>query len=213
MLCRAIASIALLIAFVGLSVDAQGSTCTAQTGLSQCMTQAQQGQSCDWIASSSLCVQDPCLQYTTVTSCLNNTALGCLPLPWNGIWPTNPTGNQVGPLCVSPGLVCHELSNLQGDCPATKFCTPKTDLGYCGSLIKSEGGTATTNCDLSFPGWSIVLIVIWMLIMCILGFIIFLIVSKGKQQAIKNVERSEVVVDSLHLRDNFNLQQPLTQAP
>jgi hypothetical protein len=187
--------------FVGVAVS-QSTTCAAQTSLQSCVYQTQSGLNCIWNAVQSQCVIDPCTTYGDVNTCAAN---GCIPLPWNAAW-SPPSLGQQGPTCVSTRVVCNEIT-VSSDCASTSFCQYRD--GYCASVQETKPGTSTTSCDVNFPGWSVALIIIWLCIMIVLGFIIFLIVSKGKQQAVRAVEHSEVVVDSLHLRDNFNLQQPL----
>jgi hypothetical protein len=159
-----------------------------------------QGNLCLWNAARQVCVRDPCINNPDSRSCSNDVGNNCLSLPYNAGY---------GYTCVNAFMLCNGLQ--QTYCQTTAYmCAWRGD--YCAGASEPIIGKSDAECDVNFPQWSVALIIIWVAIMAILGFIIFLIVSKGRQQAIKSVEHSEVVVDSLNLRDNFNLQQPLNPA-
>jgi len=186
-----------------LAIVALASGVSAQSGCSNQLTAescfqltASLSAICVWNADG--CVPDPCGVINNYTQCV---AHGCLPVEWTG-------GNGNSP-CMTPTLVCDRLSVT--DCASFPSCAVRANA-YCTIVPAAAPGTDQIVCEISFPTWSLALMVMWFFIMAILAFIIFLVVKKSKQAAIKGVETQEVVVDSMQIRDNFNLHQPLTQS-
>jgi hypothetical protein len=177
-------------------VVAQGASaqdyCAGQSAsVDACYAATRTGYQCLW-QDDMKCFKDKCAGLSQ-NNCL---AQQCLYLQ----------GSQ--PVCMNPKLVCNLLSN--SECQQTNLCNWRS-TGYCASATEPVVGKTSAECDLEFPQWSIALIIIWICIMVILGFIIFLIINKGRQRNVGPIENSGVVVESVNLRDNFNLQQPLTQ--
>jgi amino acid transporter len=136
------------------------------------------------------CKVDPCQSITDAAKCLAATAdLKCIPIPFSA-----------SVSCMNAELVCDVLP--YGACSQMSVCAKKSG-SYCGIISKTTQGSSSVDCDLKFPTWSIALLMIWVCIMLILAFIIFLMMF-GKKQ-VKNVEHSEVVVDSVQIRDNFSM--------
>jgi len=157
-----------------------------------CNIAPSQGLYCVMVGGS--CQADPCQSISNSSACLANPE--CMPVPWNN-----------GATCFSYSTICSVLP--VESCRQLSVCASRGS--YCSIIKPPEPGESGVSC-LKFPAWSIALMIIWVCIMAILGFIIFLIVSKGKQNQIKSVEREDVVVESVQIRDNFNLggtAQPL----
>jgi hypothetical protein len=194
----------LLIAFAAVAfpamIAAQNDPCGAQgDDVEGCYGLTNQGHLCIFNANKNTCEKDPCGSVLNMAACIQ---AGCFPSYFT-------FGMTSAVSCVNPNMMCNILTANQ--CYDSGYCVFRD--GYCASMLEPRIGKTDAECDISFPQWSVALIIIWVCIMVILGFIIFLIINKGKQQAIKEVERSEVQIDSLNLRDNFQLQQPLTAQP
>jgi len=195
---RALLIVALVAALPMLA--AASNVCEAQgDDVASCYGYTQQGELCTFDRERNTCVRDPCGNAADMSACM---LAGCFPIYFTSGLPSTTS-------CVNPNMMCNILTESQ--CWASGFCNYRD--GYCASMLEPRIGKTDAECDISFPQWSVALVIIWVCIMVILGFIIFLILNKSKQQAIKEVERSEVVVDSLNLRDNFQLQQPLNAQP
>ena len=187
---------ALLVVAILAAVAAAQAPVSACIGKSEeeCNIAPVHGLYCVMVGGS--CVADPCQTKNSTASCLADAT--CMPVPWND-----------GAGCFSYSTICSVLP--VESCRQLTVCAARDS--HCAIIKPPEPGTSGVSC-LRFPTWSIALMIIWLCIMIILGFIIFLIVSKGKQNQIKNVEREDVVVESVQIRDNFNLgnnqqQQPL----
>jgi hypothetical protein len=195
---RALLLVAALVAALVPTLAAASAVCEAQgDDVAACYGFAQKGELCLFDREKNTCVKDPCANVGSMPACVQ---AGCFPIYFT-------VGLQATVSCVNPNMMCNVLNEQR--CWASGFCNFRD--GYCASMLEPRIGKTGAECELSFPAWSVALVIIWVCIMVILGFIIFLILNKGKQQAIKEVEHSEVVVDSLNLRDNFQLQQPLNQ--
>lgn len=143
------------------------------------------------------CTGDPCQDRNDNQTC--GATSGCVWMGWN-----------VGVNCFSAALLC---SNLDvANCDKYPFCTPR-DNQYCAVVGILGANTVKAECDVSFPQWSVALMFVWLLIMIILGIIVALAMGKAKQQKVQGVEKDEdVVVDSVQIRDNFQLGEPLNNA-
>lgn len=173
------------------------SGCSNYNTIASCATAAAQSNPmyCVWDDQKG-CVIDPCIQYFTNTTCQGSS--GCLWFPWN---------YQAS--CFSSYLLCANLGVT--NCKKYPFCTVRENT-YCGTVGVIGVNTVKVECDFSFPGWSVALIIVWLIIMVILGFIVLLAMGKSKQQKVTGVEKDEdVVVDSIPIRDNFHLGDPLNQ--
>lgn len=186
--------LAVVIAAIAAQTPAP-SPCLSPTSSDECKVLDAHGNVCIFDASAEQCKADPCTAINDAQACLD---AACLPMPFV-------QGN--GPSCMHPQLLCNRLKPIASECGALSICAIRNNI--CESIHEPKKGKTDTECDLKFPGWSIALVVIWLCIMAILGFIIFLIMSKGKQAGIKSVQREEVVVDSVQIRDSFHMQQPL----
>jgi hypothetical protein len=178
-------------------VSAQTSPCEQFQSAETCYSYTASGTAptaCVWqVGATGLCTPDPCKALNTEADCLNSP--NCLPTNWTGL---------IG--CVTASLICDRLSVR--DCTKFPQCAVRAN-SYCAMVPPPSPGTNSVLCEITFPVWSLALLFIWVCIMFILGFIVFLVVKKSRQAAIKGVERQEVVVDSVQIRDNFSLQQPL----
>lgn len=189
--------VAAALAVFVLLIGGASAACSDASTRSTCNAQTQQNQiTCVWNSVLSRCVDDQCVTMN-VTKCAEND---CVPTPYSSVFAAGR-----GP-CVNPDVFCALLT--QPDCIKFPKCAWRSN-SYCGVVQASTPGTTSVVCEIKFPTWSLALLVMWFFIMGILAFIIFLIMKKQRQAAIKGVETQEVVVDSVQIRDNFNLQQPL----
>lgn len=196
----AIAAAILVLVCAASLVEAQAAACAAAgNSVTECYGKTVQGAMCVFNYQKNTCEVDPCNSATASASMDSCLASGCLPLPY-----VQGTSQQNS--CISPNLLCNALTEI--NCHTSGFCQARD--GYCAFAQEPVVGKTDAECDINFPQWSIALIVIWVCIMLILGFIIFLIVNKNKSATISRVERSDVQVDSLNINDAFQLEQPLS---
>lgn len=143
------------------------------------------------------CIQDRCRFISNNVTCKNTP--GCVAMPWSS-----------GATCFGAALLC---SNLGTDyCTKYPFCTVR-DQTYCAVIGILSANTVKAECDVNFPKWSVALIFVWLIIMVILALIIALAMGKAKQQKVTGVEQDgDLVVESVQIRDTFQLGEPLTQS-
>jgi len=198
-LCSLLLAVICVIAFSSSSsvVLAQDGCANFNT-IASCATAAAQSppKLCVWDDSKG-CIKDPCLELTGNVSCAAGP--GCLYMPWS-----------TGATCFASYLLCANLGT--SNCKKYPFCTVRENT-YCGTVGVIGVNKVKTECDVNFPSWSVALIIVWLIIMVILGFIVLLAMGKSKQQKVAAVEKDDdVVVDSVQIRDdNFQLGDPLNQ--
>ena len=191
---------AIILAVVASGISAQsGDACANYNTIASCATASAQTNPilCVWTDQKG-CVKDPCLEFSSNSTC--ETGPGCLWMPWS-----------TGARCFASYLLCANLG--VENCKKYPFCTVRENT-YCGTVGVIGVNTVKTECDVKFPSWSVALIIVWLIIMVILGFIVLLAMGKSKQQKITGVEKDDdLVVDSVQVReDNFQLGDPLNQA-
>jgi len=189
-------SASLVLAQSGSGSGGAGNCANFET-ISSCASAASQPSPklCVWDDTAG-CITDPCLQYSENTTCAKGP--GCLWMGWS-----------LGAPCFASYLLCANLGTA--NCGKYPFCTIR-EKSYCGTVGVIGVITTTTQCDVSFPTWSIALIIVWLIIMVILGLIVLLAMGKSKAQKITGVEGpGDVVVDAVQIRDNFQLGDPLNQ--
>lgn len=150
------------------------------------------------------CITDPCRNINDGPTC--RSTLGCL----SATWAAN-VSSTIFP-CFSYRLICTQLTI--DVCTKMSMCAIRSNAYCMYAVPEGDGvtGQSTSQCA-PFPVWSIALIVVWVLIMIILIFIIVLILKK-RNHVIKGIEREEIVIESVAIRDTFNpaaasLHQPL----
>lgn len=186
-----------------IPVSAQSSsTCSSTTDRNICADYTRATKTnlqCVW--QNSKCSGDPCAQYTTNETCRADA--GCISTEWV-------TGSGAV-TCMSFELLCTKLPP-GAPCDQSGLC--RTDGVNCVWALPTGTGAPGENKDpqcLNFPTWSIALIVLWVVLMCVLVFIILILKKKKHADAIKGVEQeNEVVVDSLHIDDAFRPQSTVS---
>lgn len=144
------------------------------------------------VFANNVCQRDPCSHKTyNMTACAETP--DCVAIL------TSPTSAQ---LCMHFQLACSSLPT--GSCETFPWCLKLTD-GSCLYYVPGQGvaGNNDQSC-LSFPTWSIALIVLWVLIMIVLICIIVLAVRQRRLDAITEVEESEAQVNSVHVDKGNN---------
>lgn len=185
--------VACVLSVVGVSAN---ESCKNFQSLAACASATSQPQPilCSWDDNLG-CIGDPCQTLTDNATCSQTSK--CVFIPWSS-----------GVRCFASSLLCSAIPLKE--CGKFSFCTIRENT-FCDIVGRVGTNKVTANC-LQFPSWSIALMFVWLVIMIILGGIIALAMGKAKQQKVAGVEKDEdVVVDSVQIRDNFNLGDPLNQ--
>jgi hypothetical protein len=183
--------------------------CSDQTSAETCLSSNQQraisATFCVWDYTSGRCSDDSCLRLSAnATGCKAQT--GCVLQP---LAVSSSASSQY--LCYNAQISCSMLTS--GQCSRVSLCQT---IGSACAFPLSFGASNITleqQCA-AFPMWSIALLIVWLVIMVIIGFIIMLIFKQRRDDAITEVEQSDVRIDSVQInRDNFSprndLERPL----
>ena len=168
--------------------------CSDQTSAELCLVQNQNNVGtpyCVWDYSSARCSDDTCITYSNrPANCIAQS--GCVMQPLS----------KTSQLCYSAQVSCSMLST--GLCGNQVLC--QTVGSSCAFPLSFGASNVTLDQQCaSFPMWSIALLIVWLVIMIIIGFIILLIFKQKRDDAITEVEQSEVRIDSVQInRDNFS---------
>lgn len=153
---------------------------------------------CVWLNNQ--CQTDPCAVLQDASSC--TSAASCVFVAGG-----SSTTNQ----CYSSQRLCSlitsQISASADVCQSYPWCLPTTDKTACYYYEpgqSSASGPSTENC-LSFPSWSIAIIVLWVLVMAILGGVIALALRQRRLDAIAGMESEDVYVE--HVPQDTSIQK------
>jgi hypothetical protein len=168
--------------------------CTGFSSASTCMGSNVDKPTPGCVWQSSSCLVDPCTpKFSDWDSCVADSA--CV-----GIRLQGSNNNQ----CLSIQRVCSYLNS--DACQTYPWCLKSATGDSCMYYVPGQGvdGSTSESC-LSFPLWSIALIVLWILVMVILGGVVVLAIRQRRLDLITEVEESEVHVDNVAVshQDNF----------
>jgi hypothetical protein len=156
------------------------------------------GVSCVW--ETGRCIVDPCVaKSNSWDACAaDSTCVGI-------------RGDANNVLCFAMQRVCSFLTSAS--CQTYPWCLKSATGDSCIFYVPGQGvdGSTSESC-LSFPTWSIALIVLWVLVMLILAGVVILAIRQRRLDAITEVEASEVHVDNVAVNrhhDTFAPRQEL----
>ncbi|CUE66470.1 transmembrane protein, putative [Bodo saltans] len=167
--------------------------CTGFTSSSTCMGSNIDKTSASCVWQTSTCIVDPCVAKSgNWNACASDsTCVGIL-------------GSNSNIQCFAIQRVCSYLTS--DSCQTYPWCLKSATGDSCMYYVPGQGVDGNTSQDcLSFPLWSIALIVLWVLVMIILGGVVVLAIRQRRLDMITEVEESEVHVDNVAVshRDNF----------